>query len=382
DGGWLAAVFNLRQMGLYGAQWVVRGLALLNQPPPLVNPVVVTLFAGISAGALLLWFRRGSRQVRLGLVWLGLHIGFIYLALWVQKPQFFAGRHIYQGMLGGALAVAAGLDQLAARTRRRDQKRFWQISAGLATAVLLYFAFTIQNMQNTWNTTLVAEDKSVAAQMRQIMPAVTANTHVFASRFSTAAAYLPAQVMVWYNQPLTDPGGNLTNLRAYGRATNNFYVFDYDAEDGRLLNLMPDLQQHDQTIFLWSQTPAVERIDAPENAETPDPPTMKVTASRDAARLTFSTDAPGAGWLSWAYTQTLPSQSQLAFTVRGDNTSFRVRLTDENGDTHTLYELAQAGNDWRDALIPLTQFWGQTVTIRLETAGDSGTWANPRLVVN
>lgn len=381
DGGWLAAVFNLRQIGLYGAQWVVRGLALLNQPPPLVNPVVVTLFAGVSGGLLILWFIWGSRRVRLGLFWLGLHIAFIYLALWVQKPQFFAGRHMYQGMLGLALAAGTGLDQFSTRyRRRRDRQRFWQISLGLAAIVLIHFAFTLQNMQRNWADTLVAEDKSVAAQMRQLMPTVTADTRVFASRFSTAASYLPAHVMVWYNQPLAEPGGSLTKLQAYGRATRDFFVFDYDDENGRLTNFMPDLQDHDETIFLWAQTPVVTLIEA-DDAVPPDPPTMRILTSREQSRLAFAAEPPDTGWLSWSYQLEIPANGRLKFAIHGQDTQFRVRLITPD-QTRLLQETSRPNNEWQEAEIDLSDFASQTVEILLETAVNPGYWTNPRLVVD
>lgn len=58
-------------------------------------------------------------------------------------------------------------------------------------------------------------------------------------------------VQLWYDTPLERPGGDLPQLRTADPVTREFVVLDYD--NGQIYSLMPELQQHDETIFLWAQ---------------------------------------------------------------------------------------------------------------------------------
>ncbi len=72
---------------------------------PLLLAIMVLLLLGA-------WFLMGNWTVRLGLIWVALHLGLIYATLWQSKPQLLAGRHFYQASFGLVLAIGASIDQL------------------------------------------------------------------------------------------------------------------------------------------------------------------------------------------------------------------------------------------------------------------------------
>jgi hypothetical protein len=361
--------------------------------------VAASLLAGLAYG-----FWRGSRVVRLGLLWLVLHLAFIYWALWSYQPQFFAGRHLYNALIGLALAGAALVHALLQRPLGRWQKSRpapavrAAIVGTILLAALLFNTRTITEMHAIW-LEMSNRDQEVRRQMQALMPRVSADTHVFAHRFVTDASYLPATVKVWYDQPLSEPGGTLVRLLNHGRATRHFYLFDY--VDGRLTNLMPELQEHAETIFIWNQVPQIELL-LPDGGrrfvENDGLPPLVIAGPAGAQRLALFTPLPEEfqeGWFSLAYDAEIPAGSELRLAVRRPaapgEVAYRVRVTGAGGQDELLFEQpgvwVETAAGWHDVILPLDAYWGQRVTLAFEVRDDSrviggGYWANMRFVID
>ncbi|HEX6384652.1 MAG TPA: hypothetical protein VF177_08290, partial [Anaerolineae bacterium] len=371
------------------------------------NVILLALLVLVLLG---LWFWRGDRLVRLGLAWTVLHLAFIYWVLWTQKPEYFAGRHIYNAWIGFTLALSVGIDWFLRRKRLgigdwglrlnlqspisnlqslTSNLHFRQTMVGVVVvAVVLIHAYLVQQFQAGW-LTMTQEQANAARQMKQLLPGIT-DVHVFAYRFAIKPDFLPSFAEVWYGATPLQPAGSFNQLQRYGRATDNFYLLDY--EDGRVYNLMPELQAHEQTFFLWSQAPRVEIIGpggATISGESAASFDLTVVSTGDERRLALPTQPPQSqgNWLSLVYVVTVPEQSHLRFSLHSTGRmAFRVRLLPASGEAQTLYETGLEPNDqgWTEVVIPMAAYGGQPVALRLETAGDSsawGYWANPRFVI-
>jgi hypothetical protein len=355
------------------------------------------------AGSLLLvglayWFWSGSEATRLGLLWLALHLGFIYWAVWAYQPQFFAGRHLYTGLIGLHLALGALLQAFLQRPAWTHKGARQAVAGATVLALLFFNVQTIGQMHAIW-WEMSRRDQEVRQQMQQLMPRVSGDTHVFAHRFVSDASYLPATVQVWYDQPLTPPGGSLGQLLDYGRATRDFYLFDYD--DGRLINLMPELQEHAETIFIWHQPPARELL-LPDGQRQPlvgsGRPALVIAGPAGDQRLALFTPLPEDvvdGWLSLGYNVLVPAHSELRLALRRPvepgGVAYRIRLTTMSGSEEVLFEqrwqwaeAAEAGR-WHDVVLSLDAHWNQTVSLTFEVQDNDrsiggGYWANMRFV--
>ncbi|RMG90291.1 MAG: hypothetical protein D6706_19875 [Chloroflexi bacterium] len=157
---------------------------------------------------------------------------------------------------------------------------------------------------------------------------------------------------------------------------------------------MPELQAHDETIFLWSQTPNAELI-APDGTTSSASSELFtesiVSGSRGAQRLSVLAEPPPGSWLSLGYTVNIPEGAALATAIRvkGESGSadFRIRLMRTDGTMETVFmaEGVKAG-EWQEVVLPMAAYWGQSVVVRLETAvsqpGIKTYWANPRLIID
>ncbi len=357
-----------------------------------------------SLGILLLlaaWAWVGNRVVRLGLLWLLLHLALIYAALWAQKPNLFAGRHFYNGAIGFVWAVGATFDLLLAaspaklRLGRRKVSRLGLALAAVVGLIVLGHILGVRAAQQAW---LTRAERDVAAeqQLKALLPTLNDETHVFANRFPITPQFFRAVSEVWYelDERLPLPVGGFAQLQLHGRATRNFYVFDYEA--GRVFNLMPELQLSDETVFLWSNTPRLDVVDqagqvvamATTTAETG----FAVVEAGGAYRFAVKA-APLAetdGWLSLMYiVPQVPAGSDLRLAFRSDApgaTPFRVRLMRPNAEPVTLAEGTFTPEQvWAEVAVPLTEFGGQSVVLRLETAVSPphiAYWANPRMTLD
>jgi hypothetical protein len=357
------------------------------------------LFLGAALLILLLvWFILGNWTVRLGLLWLLLHLGLIYATLWQSKPNLLAGRHFYQASIGLALAFGGSFDQLMARFGRRAALGRWRFSlaaallAGVVTAVLLGHVYDTRSAQQEW-LARAEIDRSAREQLQALLPTIGPETRLFANRFPITPGFFRSVTAVWYDlpAPVARPSGSFTQLQQYGRATRDYYVFDYEA--GKVYNLMPELQLADETIFLWSHTPRLDVVG--ESGETLEVATEKgehgfaITGGgaepRFAVKLAPTEEIDG--WLSLAYVVTaVPENSSLQLGVRTDvegGGPVRVRLETAVGETITLFE-GEATGEWLDLAEPMGEYAGQSVVIRLDTAvapGGAVYWGNPRFAV-
>jgi hypothetical protein len=231
------------------------------------------------------------------------------------------------------------------------------------------------------------------AQMKAILPEVTDDTSVFATRFVLSAPYLMPAASVWYDRPLLK-GGDINALKGRGVLTPNDHVFDY--ANGSVYNLMPELQQHRRTYLLW-RAPPVEEAVLLDGTRSPIPPetvfyeTLVVDEQR--GRLTTQVFPSPGEWLSLGYRIQVPQDASLEYATMGNpGQQFRVRLMREDGSMETLDQFVVPSGDqnaWREVAVPLTRHEGELVTIYFEASGAGGDledapayWGNPRLVVD
>jgi hypothetical protein len=386
---------RLGEIGRFVIDTVVHMTLWFNLPGLLGSFELV--MAALVVMGLALWFWRGSNLVRLGLLWAGLHLGFIYFALWTQKPELYAGRHIYQAGIGLLWAIGASIDWLfhkvkqaksAKKRLKRPNNRLRLTHYGLSiliTAVLIANIRLTHNIQKGWLQRAERYQKA-EAQVKAILPQVNDRTRIYATRFPITPTFLPATFQVWYETTIDSTGGgDLAQLSADGKANRDAYVFDY--QDGNVYNLMPELQAHEETVFVWAGDGRIEQLN-PQN-QTSQPLDDKLepilAGPPDDLRLSIvppDTDATAGTWTSLVYLLTVPQDSQLQFSLHTkDAAEFRVRVLGDDSEWKTLWETAvTTPNQWTDITIPMDNYWGQAIVIRLETIGN-GLWGNPRFTV-
>ncbi|VAW29874.1 hypothetical protein MNBD_CHLOROFLEXI01-4233 [hydrothermal vent metagenome] len=355
-----------------------------------------------------LWFYWGGRAVRLGLLWLLLHLTFIFWALWTQLPELYAGRHIYQAMIGLVLAVGASADQLLMQVlpqrTRRAQRKITQrplrwVQTGLlllVTAVSLYHISQTKLAQRQWLNDLL-EEATVREQLATLYPTISPESHFFSVRFPIMPQFTRSVIQLWYDTPLERPSGSLQHLRQVKRATPDFIVLDY--VDGQVYNLMPELQQYEETIFLWAQPSRQVLLD--ENGvvtavSTPDN-TLPIVEAANGNQLALKMTSENSRWLSRSITAVIPTNSQLHTAILPrPGLRYRLRLTDSNGREQILLDTGstpvssegEGAQSWQRVAIPLADYADSTVVLRFELWADgdaeniSGYWGNPRLVID
>ncbi len=339
-----------------------------------------TVFVLLALPLIGLWFWYGRWLTRLGLLWTAVHLVFIYFALYTQKPELYAGRHIYNAGIGLALALGATIDQVL-------EIGEWRLVIGnrklnlqppitnLIIAIVLLLAMghhinQTRQIQGDWLEN-VLEEATARQQLLEIIPTLTTENHIFAVRFPIAPRFMRSVAQVWYDLPLERPGGSLEHLRAAKEADPTYYVLDY--ADGRVYNLMPDLQDHDRTIFLWAR------------AATPAP---TVVSAPNGRQLALKVTPPPGQWQSLEYTWQIPQNSALKTAVLlQPGLTYRVRIQSDLEPPQTVAEVTALSDKaaWKETTIPLESYWGQTITISLEAKSNDDTpafWGNPRLVVD
>lgn len=366
----------------------------------------ITAWSYLATYALLIlvavWVWKGGQVTRLGWLWLVIHLAFIYLALWSQKPHLFAGRHIYNAGIGLALAIGEVTGKLEEREarggERKDRSSLFALRssmiAGLVIVVLLVAHTLITRQAQTDWVVMAEEDRDAAQKMKTIMPNVTDDTHVFANRFPITPNFMRSFTQVWYNHFLSPPSGGLEALKLHGEATPDFYVFDYDPGSRLLTNLMPELQDHAKTVFIWSQLP-VARVLLPDGTDEPTTEEQftdgVVTGPADALRYTLRVVPPAEGWLSLSYTATVPADGVLRFALRQEVDKnpliFRVTIIGGGENGRILFEgaITETEQAWQEVVIPLEEFGGETAVFQFDVSGDGqtkGYWANPRFTID
>lgn len=331
---------------------------------------------------LIIWFWQGNWVVRFGLLWLAGHLFFIYWALWSQLPTLYAGRHIYQAGIGLALAIGASIEMIflnAKRQRRRGEKKWIKVRVNqvMIVVLVLLIGVSLHHLNETRKTQQVwldnvAEEEIVKAQLYELFPDLSADTHIFSYRFPIAPDFTRTVAQVWYDVPLERPGGSLKHLAANNRADSDFIVLDY--AEGQVYDLMPELREHKETIFLWAN-----------GADTSD---MEVIANDDDdRRLALVQTATDGGWTGISFQVEAKENSELHTAVLArPNNAFRVQINDE-----TVFELPSLSPDtsplWVDVKIPVQDYAGEEIKISLlaTAVADDETevyWANPRLVID
>ena len=375
-----------------------------------VQGLAASLLAGTVLLLLGLWFWWGNRTVRLGLVWLLLHLIFIYWALWSQLPELYAGRHIYQGMIGLVLAIGASLEAvlrenfLKQRTQsgpRKKEKtlrslthfmrslRLKIILLVIVTAVSLHHLNQVRNSQQQWLNN-VTQQAIARQQLAELFPTISPDNHFFSVRFPIAPKFTRNVVQLWYDTPLARPGGSLDHLREVSRASRDFVVLDY--ADGQIYNLMPELQEHDVTIFLWNQPSRQVWLngDGSETAVAQPDNTLPIVTAQNGSQLALKMTPENGRWLSHAIVLPISTNNQLQTAVLPQpGLRYRIRLQTSGSEAATLYDsTGGTAQHWQPVTLPLDAYAGTAVTLTFEIWGgnraenSSGSWANPRLVID
>ena len=372
-----------------------------------LSGTAATIFVIVVLALVTLWFWWGNRLVRLGLAWLLLHLAFIYLALWTQLPELYAGRHVYQGAIGLVLAIGATLQMVLANyalpknrrsarkkreeTQRRLQPQQWvQIMAVvLATAVSLHHLHQIDLTQIQWLNNAI-EEENAREQLAELFPTISPDNHFFSVRFPIAPQFTRAVVQLWYDTSLERPGGALPQLRAADPITRDFVVLDYN--NGQVYNLMPELQLHDETIFLWKERAQQVWLDETgTEISVPEPDaTLPIVAAENGSQLAIKLTPANGRWLSHKIRLEIPPNSVLETAVLPQpGVSYRLRLQTADGEQQIVFEQSgDAAQEWQPISVPLAEYAGSTLTLRFEVLGenlaeDSGAyWANPRLGID
>ncbi len=355
------------------------------------------LLLAVAFAVLLVWVWYGRKIVRLGLLWTAVHLLLIFGTLWINLPNLYAGRHIYVASIGIVLAIGATVDQITAvstRTITLHKKQRPIAKAGIFVAVtaflLLQMSFVLKTQQSWLADT--QEEKTAQAQLKTMLPTINSEQHFFSLRFPIAPQFTRGVLQVWYDTPLERPGGSLRHLQANGRATSDYYLFDY--ADGQLYNLMPDLQEHEETIFLWAKTYTDLLLKEGDDPQLlPENGSIKWQVVNDGLRRQLAMpmtlpDDPNQ-WVARQFATTVPPNSSLQTAVLPQpNLTYRIRIIGSDGATETIFLLSDSeGKNWQETAVPLDNYWGETVIISLEVRGEGEEdtavyWANPRLVID
>jgi hypothetical protein len=381
------ATFGSRLLQLDGLPAAQNLVAVFGRSP---LPAGLFLLAAVALAAA--WFRWGNRAVRLGLIWAGLHLAFIYASLWVQDPALVDSRHAFAALAGIALAVGGTLTQAigerVARPGAFSPRTAW---AAAAAGLLIFALVQAQGARRTAAGVeiLMADLEQTEAQMKAILPQVTRDTKVFAHRFTLSAPYFAPAAAVWYAAPHLE-GGDLAALQSYPRLTPDFYVFDQ--ADGRLYDLMPEVRSHRETVLLWREPAVAAELiregEPPLPFEAHDLAVMPGSAGE--SRFGIEVASPPGSTVSLTYRLDVPPGASLAFAISGvAGQTFRVRAQAADGAEAVVFEESLGGDSsegWQEQLVTLTELGGQEVQFTLEVTGAAepavARWANPRLVLD
>jgi hypothetical protein len=255
----------------------------------------------------------------------------------------------------------------------------------IVTAVSLHHINQTRKTQQVWLNN-VTEEATVRQQLTVLFPSISPNNHFFSVRFPIAPQFTRSVVQLWYDTPLERPGGSLDHLFAWGRADRNFVVLD--SAGGLVYNLMPELQEYDETIFLWAQQSRRAWIDADgkETAVTDPDTSLPIVEAQNGRQLAIKMTPQNGSWLSHSLIATIPPNGELQTAILPrPGLRYRLRLRTLEGKESILLDAsAGAMENWQPVVISLAEYAGTAVTLRFEIWGEdvSGYWANPRLVVD
>jgi hypothetical protein len=342
-------------------------------------------------------FWRGNSYLRLGIMWTAALLLFLYIVEWLFSGNI-SHRYLYLPWLGISLFAGGLADQLH---RKYPSKQVVQIIAFLTLAAIFLIQTPLSRQrQQQWQNDAAITDHN-AAQIKQLVPEIDEHTHFFAYDMPPVTDYIQSMAAVWYDTRLNSRGGAWKRLMTSGFANPNDWLFNY--EDGLVYNAMPELQDHEETIFIWQENPAAEitHLDGTSlPLNTGDYELNQIIGPPGQKRFGFFVHppAPGDGWSSLTYTTTVPYNSDLIFGMRKewgqvngeDGMTFRVNIVDNADGQHTIYQtsLDTITEIWTEPSLPMDDFWGQTVLLQFQVHAngnllhDHGYWANPRFVVD
>jgi hypothetical protein len=381
----LSQIFDPGSASLYLVQVFMRTTnifhSLLTSYSHSTAVLILTLLA--------LWFWRANWLGRFGLLWWGLHIAFIYAALWVQRPEFFGGRHIYNANVGLVVAIGAAVSQLTpivmAQASQRKSRRpsgaaemaaIWQYGLPLLlAAVLIGQSVALKQRQQGWQ--IIAErDRQAQRSLKEMIPELTEQERIFAHRFVIDVTYMEATLKAWYDRSdLNGFSGPLRSLPQWGWLPDNIYLIDY-ANDA-VVNLMPELSDGDRYLLLWAGGPQTLTVAGPPGDQ----------------RLAVSPRLPDEAnvWQPLTYRLSLDGRDTTLNLAAGhgfgdDNALpvwYRVRLA-AGDETHTLHEEMALPGQWHSHAFPLDDYPSGDMTFYLEIAyvGERPSafyWGNPHL---
>lgn len=337
---------------------------------------------------------RGSRAVRIGLLWWGLSTAMLYVVRWYEFGA--ANRYLYVPWIGMAIALGAALDPVF--LNRTTRRTFKVVVALLTAAFIFYQGSYAVDMQKEWQG-FVTETDAIRAQVLAAYPNIQPDSHFFAYNLPPVPDYIQSMASVWYETRLDALGGDWTRLLRYGRATEQFYILN--VENGQLENILPELQAYTETIFVWDSNPLMEVVAHDGSAQPADPGAYtldRIVGPSGERRLGMfmHPPAPDIGWISATYPVIIPEDSALAFgtykawaDIEGeDGMTFRVKFLPDGGGAVVLFQesIDSPEATWRQHVVDVSNFAGQTGRMQFQVAAngnilnDHGFWSVPRFV--
>lgn len=361
---------------------VVLGLVLL-----LVSLIVALRF-----------LKKAPFLIRIGALWLVLQLGFIYLALWIRRPELLDSRHLYSAWAGFSLVIGGIIQALLlrlkapqAQARSKNKSTFAITLSLLILTGLIYYQYIHVRKEQAMILKLAENVRAVEQQMKHLLPEPSASTKIYATRFMLSAPYLFPAAGVWYNLPQIG-GGTLSEFSKLKWVNDNYYLFD--EKDGILSNLLPGLQDFRKSQLLWADFPNEVIWSHEGNQSILDSTAYRhnhIVGLGEQKRLAIEVQPNSLGWISLQY-DVMPVENTL-FTVDylgHTGQIFRVRVRSKTESEKILLEQIIDSNQadtWETSIIDIEPFWDEHVTLSLEINGGNETNAmypfylsNPRLV--
>ncbi len=337
---------------------------------------------------------RGNRAVRIGLLWSGISFAFIYVVVW--REFVMANRYLYLPWIGLTLALGATLDPVF--QNRISRSTFRAIVALLLVIIVSYQSAYGFDLQKTWQA-YVDETTAIKKQVLEAYPHIDADTHFFAYNLPPVPDYIQSMASVWYGINLNSFGGSWDRLLRYGLATNKYFILS--VEDGKLVNVMPELQDYKETAFIWDSMPKMEIITRDGQTLPIDPGAYaldQIVGPSAGYRLGMfmHPPSPDVGWASATFPVTIPNNSALAFATykawadvdSEDGMTFRVNFLPDDGAPITIFQesIDTPESTWRHHLVDVSGMSGRSGHMQFQVSAngnllnDHGFWTMPRLV--
>jgi hypothetical protein len=381
------------------AHWFNFELSMLTEFQVL-DLTVLELSLGILLFLILLLLLGMSRKANIalmfGALWMVFQLSFVYFSLWIQRPDILDNRHLFTAWMGLSFAVVGLFQYIATRniTRSLPFYRRSVLLSGSLIMITLFIFFQSRQISSDqaaiYNHALHLSGRE--KQLKEILPAVTNRTKLYANRFDLTAPYFAPTAAVWYSDPGLE-GGSLAVLKESARITNETYLFDVDSSG--LYNLMPELQEHSRSYLIWNKKPDA-LLWLYEESSGPLAKTSfvneRVVGQADNRRLAFGLKTIESGLVSARYDTIVPEGSSIAVAISGQpGQKFRLRINHAEYGEQVLLEHRigqEESNTWLDQQISLDNYWGEDVSIFFDIENNDrgdiqfGHWSNPRFVLD